>query len=77
MAERGDLSIINEIDALASREPFVPFVIGTAGGGSYKISEGDTVSVGRGVVMIFRSKAGHHILRQGFITELSVSGELM
>ena len=76
MAERGDLSLIEEIDALASREPFLPFTIWTASGQQYSIGGEDVVAVGRGVVMIFRRREGYHVLRQGFVTEVSVAGDV-
>ena len=76
MAERPDISLIEEIDKLAKREPFVPFTIVTSSGQQYAIEAGDVVAVGLGVINVVRHRQGHHVLRQGHITEVSVFGEL-
>lgn len=76
MAERPDMSLIEEIDKLASRQQFVPFTIVTASGQQYAINEGDYVAVGRGIITIARRREGYQLLRQGHVTEISVPGDL-
>ena len=76
MAERPDMSLIEEIDKLASRDRFVPYVITMSSGQQYAINEGDYVAVGRGVITIGRRGGGFQMLRQGFVTEVSVAEDL-
>jgi hypothetical protein len=75
VAERPDLSLIDEIDKLARRDPFVPFTIVTSSGQQYAIDASDVVAVGLGVIFVVRHRQGYHVLRQGHITEVSVFGE--
>ena len=76
MAERPDMSLIDEIDKLARRDEFVPFTIVTASGQQYAIDKGDVVAVGLGVIFVVRHRQGYHVLRQGHVTEVSVPGGL-
>jgi hypothetical protein len=76
MAERPDMSLIEEINKLASGERFVAFTIITASGQQYEINAGDYVAVGRGVITIARRTGGYQMLRQGHVTEVNVPENL-
>jgi hypothetical protein len=76
LAEREEISIVEEIQRLASSDPFVPFSIVMGSGQRYDISEGDYIAFGRSVLMLMLHRRGASFLRQSQISEVNVSGEL-
>jgi hypothetical protein len=75
MAEPEEISILDEIERLADKEPFSPFAIVMGSGEKYEISAGDTLTFGRAAILIVRHQRGHHLLRHTLISEISVPGD--
>ena len=70
MADREEISLIEEIQRLAQGDPFVPFAIVMASGSRYDISSRDGVMVGRSVVILMPHRRGDQMLRNTQISEI-------
>ena len=74
MADREEISLLEEIQRLAEGEPFVPFAIVMASGGRYEIGEGDIMGFGRNVIYVFARTSATYLLRPNQISEVVVTG---
>jgi hypothetical protein len=70
--EPEQISLLAEIEALATGARFVPYDIVMVSGSRYAITERDKVLVGRTVVFVFPAKGGQHLLRQNQISEVNI-----
>ena len=70
MADREEISLLEEIQRLAEGDPFVPFAIVMASGHRYDISSRDGVMVGRSVIIVMPHGRGHQMLRNAQISEV-------
>jgi hypothetical protein len=74
MAQSEEISIVEEIEQLASRRHFEPFAIITASGSRYEIGARDAVMVGRSVLVIYPYAGGQQLLRERQISEVCIAG---
>ena len=72
MADREEISLLEEIQRLAEAEPFVPFAIVMASGGRYEIGEADDLAFGRNVISLFVRRGPTCLLRPNQISEVIV-----
>ena len=70
MADREEISLLEEIRRLAEDEPFVPFAVVMASGHRYDVSSRDGVMVGRSVIILMPHGRGNQMLRNAQISEI-------
>jgi len=75
LSESEDISIIDEVDRLASQQPFVPFVIVMSSGREYDVTGDVNVATGRSTLSLFASKGGYFVLQRSQISEVIVDRE--
>jgi len=75
MTEPEDFSIINEIDRLTSRQPFVPFAIVMASGREYDVTSDVSVATGTSTISLFRLKGASFVLHRAQISEIVMDRE--
>jgi hypothetical protein len=72
MADREEISLLEEIQRLAVQDPFMPFAIVMASGGSYEVGEADDLAFGRNVISLFVRRGPMYLLRPNQISEVIV-----
>lgn len=75
MADSEDISIVGELDRLASRQPFIPFSIVMASGREYDITPDVSVSTGNYAVWLLVRNGANFVLQGSQISEIVLDRE--